>query len=371
MVILFTLLFSLSYSTFTNWDNLELPISLIYDFVLIENDSILLVVEGFEGNATRIVAVNLMGDQMAIISVYQNFCPDLEGNSYQASEFVALNNTAVALHCQFIAPGYIPWSAVYVLSWDSQSKSIITSPQYGLFKPGWLFIMPTPTYSSASFDPTHVWFWDNSINAVSVRISAVDINTMTISKEHVFEPGLNFGSSFLDPRAHQGDTGYVVIAQNYLGTIVLTKYSLETWEKMAMMTLDISYSFALSGIDTAAYLQTATSFGIYSQCDYTSWICSPLLNITFSTYVAYPGNSGWPASGFSGSYGYFVLQVSDENDNYTSYLYQVLLGGVETPPKVVGTIIFPYTYSHNLLATPNYIYIDTDESVISRVGINQ
>jgi len=116
--VLLFLFATLSSSTFSNWDHLDLPITLIYDFVLIENGEVLLVVEGFQGNATRIVAVDLTGEKMAILSIEQHFCPDLEGNSYEASEFLSINNTAVALHCQYVSPGFIPWSSVYILTWN-------------------------------------------------------------------------------------------------------------------------------------------------------------------------------------------------------------------------------------------------------------
>jgi len=366
------LLVSLSSSSFTTWENLELPITLIYDFVLIENESILLVVEGFEGNTSRIVAVDVSGDVMTIIATEEYYCPVLEGNSYQANEFLTLSNTTVALHCQYISPGFIPWSSVYILTWDSQKQSLTVSPNYGLFKPGWSFIMPSPTYSS-SLDPNHVWFWDNSISAVTVRVSAVDINMMDISSEHIFQPGLIYGSSLLSPPNQGGDTqGYVVLAQEYVDMTVLTKYSLNSWEKMGALPFN-EYTFAVSGTDKAGYIQTGgqnPSYLTYAQCDYSMWICGPPLNLTFPMYVSYPGDSGWPASAFYGSFAYFVVQIPKENSiDYISVLHQVQLVDVHTAPKLLDAVKYDYEYSHNLLATESWVYTDTDGTVISRIRI--
>jgi len=372
VVLLLLLLVSLSSSSFTTWENLELPITLIYDFVLIENESILLVVEGFEGNTTRIVAVDVSGDVMTIIATEEYYCPVLEGNSYQANEFLTLSNTTVALHCQYISPGFIPWSSVYILTWDSQKQSLTVSPNYGLFKPGWSFIMPSPTYSS-SLDPNHVWFWDNSISAVTVRVSAVDINMMDISSEHIFQPGLIYGSSLLSPPNQGGDTqGYVVLAQEYVDMTVLTKYSLNSWEKMGALPFN-EYTFAVSGTDKAGYIQTGgqnPSYLTYAQCDYSMWICGPPLNLTFPMYVSYPGDSGWPASAFYGSFAYFVVQIPKENSiDYISVLHQVQLVDVHTAPKLLDAVKYHYEYSHNLLATESWVYTDTDGTVISRIRI--
>jgi len=231
--------------------------------------------------------------------------------------------------------------------------------------------MPSPSYSSPLLDPTVIWFWDNSFNAVNVRLSAVDINTMTISKEHVFQPGLIFGASMLSPPDPEDPQGYVVLAQEY-GATVLTKYSLSTWDKIDSMSFNKN-TFALSGINhTAAYLQVGDDYPshtIYSQCDFSMWVCGLPLNITYSTYAAYPGNSGWPASGFSGSLAYFVLQIQQPNDDYISIIHQVQLGDVMNSPKLVDTVRYDYEYSHNLLVTPDWVYTDTDVSVISRVRI--
>jgi len=165
--------------------------------------------------------------------------------------------------------------------------------------------------------------------------------------------------------------GYVILAQEVIDQTVLTKYELTTWEKLDEMAFDVN-AFALAGMNTAAYLQvgeTLPSVSVFSQCDFTQWVCSPVLNITYSSYAAYPGNSGWPASGFAGGMGYVVLQIQQPNDDYVSVVHQVKLGGMSEAPVLVDTVKYDYEYSHNLLATEDWVYTDTDDAVIARVGI--
>jgi hypothetical protein len=306
------------------------------------------------------------GPQMKILS-YTNVCPNISGLTYWASAFIPMNETSVGLHCMDIPDFVHVYSSIYILTWNDQTQTVKTAPGFASTKQGWLFTLPSPSASSPPISsPTRFWFDDNSINAVNVRISNVNILDWKIT-DLILTPGLIFGASFMSPASN-----YAIVNQGYPPNLYTRKVDLWSGKVLANIPNYGNFAYAFSGADPSrAILLTLEEnkhlYANVSVCDFDNLVQSPPLVLQFTDWAIYGGDFGWNTAAFVSDLAYFIMQI----DNGPRILYQIRLpSSLNSAPILVDTLSYSFEYTHNLLATDDWLFTDTDQSVISRVSVS-
>jgi len=88
----------------------------------------------------------------------------------------------------------------------------------------------------------------------------------------------------------------------------------------------------------------------------------PALNLTFRTWTIYPGEFGSNNAGFSPDDKtlYILFQV----DPHPRKLFVVDI--TTSPPRLLEKEDISFEYTHNVVVTEKWLYIDTDANVLSR-----
>jgi len=92
------------------------------------------------------------------------------------------------------------------------------------------------------------------------------------------------------------------------------------------------------------------------------------LKITFPKWTIYGGENGWAGAAFNPAGDLMYLQM--EVDQGPIILYQIAIPEnphfLTRPLRIISQVTYEYEYSHNLIASNQWLYTDTNDATISR-----
>ena len=293
--------------------------------------------------------------------------------------FMPINQTHFYIECMYLDASLIPHNLVEIGYWNGENVTVNTNNN-GTLYPGSIFPIITPPKSST------FWFYGEN----NLAPSAIGLNSANNWQNVTSLLQLPKGYSYEYEQAGfvSADTSYLVCSSGVAGangTAPIWKFQLPSGALLHEITNpggpvslpsftfpDYQSGNSMILVVENVNFQTATAYFTPMNFD-TMEQLGTTLQVPFPHYTIYGGTAPWNAAAFAN--GKFYVVMTTDYGTFPDVIYEIILE-IQMPssPTDSATLLdqenYLYEYSHNLIATSDWLYTDTGPATISRWDIS-